>query len=67
MAFNRKSILNMQLPTESGWDSTVSIHEKNTTLHVGKDIMVLGHRIKMNGIFLPWEDKNLVLSISPME
>lgn len=67
MAFNRKSILNMQLPTESGWDSTVSIHEKNTTIHVGKDIMVLGHRTKMNGIFLPWEGKYLVLSISPME
>lgn len=43
MAFNRKSILNMQLPTESGWDSTASIHEKNV-IH-GQSCYV----------FWPWE------------
>lgn len=45
MAFNRKSILNMQLPTESGWGLTVSIYEKNV-IH-GKAVMLLGHRMKI--------------------
>lgn len=48
MAFNRKSILNMQLPTESGWGLTVSIYEKNV-IH-GKAVMLFGHRMNMRGI-----------------
>lgn len=55
MAFNRKSILNMQLPTKSGWGLTVSIHEKNDIY--GKAVMLFGHRMKMRGILYYSKEK----------